>query len=420
MRKLTWLRVRIDQVEIIQYLLIYIIIQNIGGRLQAALGADSFYGGVIVICSLLMMAFPKRLAIKKSFLKNLFLIAVSLSVTFVLTRGALGIGTILSLLSRYLIIYITIRLDPDNFMNRFLKMVYFMAAISLFEFFFVQLIGISAAKSVFSKLYEIKNDKFWLGSSYGLLFICYNFMDPVRNSYMFGEPGEYQSLLITAIYFLTFFSIKIEKKKNYYIVFIVALLTTQSTTGFLNLLAYILVVLLINKSKIPSSVRNTLIAGLLVAAGYLLFFYSKDSFLYTSFFGKIFNETGNLDFTVTTGAARVGPINRLIETFKQMPEKMVFGVGFEGLKQTPLEGYSTGGLINSIAMLGFVTTGIVYGKLIESMAKHAQSFAQIIFVIFYCINMGISQPDFLTITVVLMCMYCEYSGYQEIGQARYK
>ena len=407
--------IKISQIATIQYLLIYIAIQFIGGRVQAFLGSDAFYGFTIVLCAVLIVLHPRTVSLKKDYVLFLTVMALSAGVTFFLTNGALGVGTILSLLSRFLIIYTVIKIDHEHFLERFLKTTYVMAIISLCLFFFVQIVGVPAATALFSNLYEIKNGDYWLGSSYGLLLICYNFMDPGRNAYMFGEPGEYQSLVMTSIYFLTFFSVKIQNKKKYFIVFILTLLTVQSTTGFLNFLVYILVVLFFNKTKISAGIRRVLTAGIFVGVVYLIFFYSTDSFLYTSFFGKIFNEAGSVDFTVSTGAARVGPIIRFIHTFRQMPESMIFGVGYEGLAATPLGEYSTCGIINFIAMLGMVTTVIVYGKMLSSMVRHTKLWLQAVFVLFYVINMGFSQPDFLTITVVLMCMYGEIT---ESGRSR--
>lgn len=406
------LKIRINNIALIQYILIYILIQYIGGRLSVALGSDIFYGGTILLCTVLILLMPFRIHINKRYFWFLLTSAMSMFITFFITKGSLQIGTILSILSRFLIVYAAIKIDNENFINRFLKLTYFMAIISLCEFALVQLVGIPTAHIIFSKLYEIKSRESWIGNSYGLFFICYNFMTPTRNAYMFGEPGEFQSLLITALFFLTFWNdrIKIEKRTWYYVIFLITMLTVQSTTGFLNLIVLIISALIINESQMSPAIRNLLVVGCLILAVYLCFFYTSDSFLYTSFFGKVTDDTGSLDFNVSTGAARLGPINRLISTFKEMPEKMIFGVGFEGLKATPLKGYSTGGVINMIAMLGIITSGIIYGKLISSSARYARTIPQLLFMIFYIINMGISQPDLLTITSILICMYGEYSN----------
>lgn len=418
MTKSTCLKIRVNNIAIIQYLLIYIMIQYIGGRVQAFLGADLFYGMSILLCVIMVLIFSQN-ALQKDFLVFLIITLFSMGCTFLLTNGALGIGTILSVISRFLLVYTAIKIDLLNFLERFLKIVFLMAITSLCIFLFVQILGFSTAEVLFSHLYEIKNENFWLGSSYGLFFICYNFMDPARNAYMFGEPGEYQSLLITAIYFLTFFQTKIKDKAKYYIIFIVTLLTVQSTTGFLNFLVYLVIVLLFLRQRIPATIKRILAIVLAIVIIYAVFFYSTDSFLYTSFAGKIFDSQGNIDFTVGTGAARIGPLNRLVKTLDQMPEKMIFGVGYEGLKNTPLGGYSTGGIINFIAIFGIVTTGIVYGKLIYALYTYNKSAFQICFVLFYLVNMGISQPDILAISVVLMCMYGEYSTQRKIREMYY-
>ena len=396
----------IDKIAIIQYVLIYILIQYIGGRVLTAVGTDLFYSFAIVFSASLMLFFPKRLPLKKNFFVFLIVLSVSLLITFVITGGALYISTILSLVSRFLLVYVAIGIDPENFIKRFLKLVVLMSIISLLEFFFVLLVVERNALRLFSRLYEIKNAYSYLGSSYGLFFICYNFMDPLRNAYMFGEPGEYQALLITALYFLTFHKNNYESKLKirYYIILILTLISTQSTTGYFNLIAFAIVVLLANKKSISPIVRNIIICGIIILVVYLIFWYSDDSFLYRNFIEKITGDSGNVDLTVDTGAARIGPIKRFWQTLTTAPHKLIFGVGYDGLFALPLQGYTTCGLINSIAMTGFVSSFILYGEMFLKLIKNSNSFGQVVFALFVIINMGLSQPDILSIVSVLICM----------------
>ncbi len=415
----------IDKIAIIQYVLIYILIQYIGGRVLTAVGTDLFYGFTILFCGSLMLVFPKRLPLKKNLFIFLIVLSVSLLTTSLITGGALYIGTILSLLSRFILVYVAIQFDPENFVKRFLKLVVLMSIISLLEFFFVIVVGERSALRLFSRLYEIKNNTGFLGSSYGLFFICYNFMDPLRNTYMFGEPGEYQALLITALYFLTFFKNDYEKriKIKYYIILILALITTQSTTGYFNLIAFTVVVLFSNRKTISPVIRNIILVGIIILIVYLIFWYSKNSFLYTNFIAKIIGDNGSVDLTLETGAARIGPINRFWQTLILVPHKLIFGVGYDGLSALPLGGYTTCGLINSIAMTGFISSSILYGKMFIQLIKYSNSLGQIIFTIFVIVNMGLSQPDILSIMSVLICMYGLWSKHNNESkhvQSRYR
>ena len=121
----------INQNAIIQYLLIYLLIQYIGGRVAEALGSDLFFGGTLLLCVYLMLQMPNRLPLKKSVFGFLIILACSLGLSFAVTGGALSIGTILSILSRFILVYVAIQYDVQNFICRFIKMVFLMACISL-------------------------------------------------------------------------------------------------------------------------------------------------------------------------------------------------------------------------------------------------------------------------------------------------
>lgn len=396
----------------IQYILIYLLIQYIGGRVLAVLGSDLFYGGTLIFCAFLLFQMPNRLPLQKNVFGYLIILGLSLGMSFAITGGALSIGTILSIISRFILVYVAIQFDSENFIQRFLKLVFAMACISLLEFIFVQIVGVSNALGFFSHLYEIKSGASWLGNSYGLFFVCYNFMDPVRNAYMFGEPGEYQILLITALFFMTFYDVELDRKTKirYYLVFLITLITTQSTTGYLNLIALAVAVLLMNREHVHPFVRRIIVVLIVVLILYLAFSYSENSFLYKNFFSKILSDSNTLDFATNTGAARVGPMKRFAETIEAVPHKLIFGVGFSGLASLPLGGYSTCGLINSIAMIGIVSSVLLYGKMLGALFQGAKGWIPAVLGMFVVINMGLSQPDILSITSVLICMYNEYSG----------
>lgn len=407
-----WGTISVNRNAVIQYILIYILIQYIGGRVAVVLGSDLFYGGTFALCGLLLLAMPNRIPLKKRVFGYLIILGCFMGLSFTMTGGALSIGTILSILSRFVLVYVAIQYDAANFIYRFIKLVFIMACISLIEFTFVQIAGTSNALGLFSHLYQISNGVSWLGSSYGLFFICYNFMDPARNAYMFGEPGEYQILLITALFFMTFYDVELDRKikVRYYMVFLITLITTQSTTGYFNLIALAVAVLLMNREQVHPFVRKIIVASVAILILYLIFIYSENSFLYKNFFSKILSDSNTLDLATNTGAARIGPMKRFIETLDSVPQKLIFGVGFSGLDSLPLGGYSTCGIINSIAMIGIISSTLLYGKMFKSLFRGSKSLIQALGGLFIVINMGLSQPDILAITSVLICMYGEYSG----------
>ena len=122
------------------------------------------------------------------------------------------------------------------------------------------------------------------------------------------------------------------------------------------------------------------------------------------------SDSNTLDLATNTGVARVGPMKRFVETINAVPHKLIFGVGFSGLDSLPLGGYSTCGLINSIAMIGIISSVLLYGKMFESLFRGSKGLIQAFLGMFIVINMGLSQPSILAITSVLICMYGGYSG----------
>lgn len=398
------------QTATIQYILIYFMIQYIGGHILTALGTDILFAFTILFCVLLMLIYKDRLALLKSVFAPLIFCSMSFALTFILTGGSLSIGTILSLLSRFLLIYVVVTIDSNRFVDRFLKLTYLMAIISLVEFAFVQIVGEDAALSLFSKLYTISNGSSWLGNSYGLFLICYNFMDPTRNSYMFGEPGEYQMLIIVAMYFLIYQKNHLNdiQRRRYLIVFLVTMLTIQSTTGYFNLTAFLILIFFTNKERLPSSVRKIIGVAIALFALYMIFGYSTNSFVYRNFIAKVISDTGQFDLSTNTGLARTGPIERFAQTIVQVPLKMIFGVGYDGLTNLPLGGYTTCGLINSIVMVGIIGSFLMYGNMIRSLWISSESLARFLFCLFLVVNNGLSQPDILSIMSVLICMYGLY------------
>lgn len=396
-----------ERLAILQYVLIYIMIQYIGGRLLTAVGSDIFYSFTIIFCLILISLKIGNLRLERKFLIFSSVLIYSLMLTVVLTLGDLSLGSVLSIWSRFLIMYVTISIDKEKFISRFLNTVFVFSIISLILFAGVQIIGVSSANNLFSFLYKIDSGKYWLGDSYGLFIICYNFMDPFRNTYMFGEPGEYQSLIILGLYFLVFIGTNFTNRKTliYGIVFLITIITIQSTTGYFNLIVLIGALVISKKNKIPKVLYRLSLGFIIVVGMYLIVGYSTDSFLYRNFISKISSNSGEIDLSVSTGEARVDPIMRFLDTVNTVPQKLIFGVGYDGIGGTPMLEYSTCGFINSVVMLGIFTNILIYGKMFLTLLFNRVTIPQFIFVLFFVVNMGLSQPDLLAITSVVMCMY---------------
>lgn len=394
--------IRYNKKAILQYLYLYISIQFIGGRLATALGSDLFIGGSLFLSGMYLVKYFPRVKRESNYFTVLIFMGVFLTITIVMTRGGLSIATSLSLISRFLIVYCAIDIDRERFVERLLRLTAAFAITSIIIFAFVQIGGHNLAKTIFSNLYEIKSGKSWIDSSYGLLFICYNFMNANRNSYMFGEPGEYQMLIMLALYYLTFWknSFTEKTKRNMFILYIVTMLTIQSTTGFFNLIVFFVCIIFSRSSKVDDKIKKTVLIILIVFFLYLMFFAGDTSFIYQQL-DKITTSQGNIDLGATTGGDRVDSILSLISIAVSSPSSLIFGVGYGGIVALR-GGFSCSGIVNTIIMLGIFTCTLLYGWINYCVIKFSKNIFEIIFLLFMIINNGLSQPDLLAITTVIV------------------
>ena len=396
----------ISKKKIFQYVIIFLMIQYLGGRLLSAAGSNIFYGACLAISLFYLMRRKYLLKQDVGYFNFLKILMISLLVTFILTFGNLSIGTSLSLISRFLIVYVAIVVDRNKFLERFLNLVFFLSIISLVSYGMIIFFGQETLSPLLSKLYEVKNVNSWMNSSYGLFFFVFNFMDPTRNVSIFGEPGEYQMLINTALYLLIFKgeTISAKVKNKYAIVFIITMVSIHSTSGFFNFMVLMLVSLLQSFKTVSPKIKRIFIFFIISALVYMFFIATENSFIYTKFLNKFITNENTIDFAIQTGADRVGSINSFTNLVLKTPLALVFGVGYEGLLKLNGE-YYISGILNSIVMFGIITCIILYGYMIRNLLKYKRNYLEVVLVLFMSINMGLSQPDFLSIMTVLICCF---------------
>ena len=253
------MNLQINKNALLQYFAIYMSLQFLSGRVSLFLGSDLFYGFCFVFSATYIFIHNRAFREDSKYFLYLFIIVCFALITTVFTGGALSIATTLSLLSRYLMVYVAIVSNREKFIERFLRMCYVLAITSVIIFAFVQIAGQDTAMRLMSPLYEIKNTLSWMPSSYGLFFIVYNFRNGNRNSYMFGEPGLYQMVIILALYFTVFKAehLSDKQKARYVIVFLITMITIQSTTGFMSLIVLILCIIFSNGLNINTNCGST-------------------------------------------------------------------------------------------------------------------------------------------------------------------
>lgn len=389
----------IDTKKISHYVLIYILIAFQGAPILNLLGTHIFFG----LCIILSVAFILR---EKRISKNYFLyfsgLALLLFFTMVRTNAQLSVGTTLSILSRFLFVYLAVQYDKSNFLTRFLKIMYILAIISLFQFVLIELFGVSIFAPFYTKLYYNNN-------SYGLIFIRVVLHQLGRNSGIFGEPGQYQILLSTALYFLITGECRLEKKqkKAYFIVFLITLITAQSTAGFIAIAMIIIYVLLENKANYPKSFKVIgiiicVILGVFIAIG------GDDSFIYRYFINKVFDSQGNIDLSQSSGSARTDSITEIINVIKNDPSA-IWGIGYSGVEAAGVE--TCAGLFTLLLMIGLPAMIWLFGGMLYTLIKYRKSWLYVILTIGLIVDFTLSQPNILPIVAILMCCYQSLLNY---------
>lgn len=186
---------------IIQYLYIYIMISSAGMALPAYIGNDNF-----IILTLLMGIYyvlkKKTLFhLQKQYL--LFIGCLFFSMLLVIIGSTLSLGTALSVTSIPLIIYTTYKIDPRNYLQRFVKLIFYIALISIILFTIIRLFGFNSFSGIFPHLYT---SFYREGQVYSYGGFLYRFvtLHSDRNCGPFGEPGQYQCVLAVALYFTLF------------------------------------------------------------------------------------------------------------------------------------------------------------------------------------------------------------------------
>ena len=256
---------------------------------------------------------------KKIFLINLkyfFLILIPV-IFFWFIHGSQGIN---SYLRFFLLIYIACLVYLNYELNivakHFIKVIYFLAVISLFHFFISLLIPINEFLPQISTDQGIKY--YYTGLS-GLLVHT-----PYRNCSIFWEPGIFSTYLIIAL----LINSKILKNKLFgyvNIIFIVALITTLSTFGLI-MMVFTLFFLFLDKStinyknKLYKYLTNFLVSIFL----FLLFFNLNTIILYlVELNPEIFSK---LDLESDSISSEVRLFAPLFD-FQMFQTSPIFGVG---------------------------------------------------------------------------------------------
>ena len=223
------------------------------------------------------------------------------------------------------------------------------------------------------------------GNTSSYIFLFNKFTNLNRNCAFFWEPGVFQTFIILAMIFEFSFK-KLDIKRI--IVFFLGLFSTFSTTAFIVMVLFGLLIVF-NKRNTSRSAKTTVIALFLIAAILVVrnyeFFFSYN--ITSTTFGKIlhFFDTRQDGIGFSSASVRIYSVIKPIEYFIYKP---LFGWGYEGLKVAIFDythGINTCTFVNYFAVYGLIF-GIVmirgYVGLIRGLNLSKYS-SLIIFVILF-------------------------------------
>ena len=268
------MKIRINYKEIIGYISIYfLLIANQSQLYSVFLYKYSF---IIVVVFGVLIILKKGIRYDYSLV---FILLLLLIVSFVrYTIGGVGINAWINwsvpiLVTTYAIIY-----NKFTFAKRFINIVTFMAAFSLFGY----LLGVFAPNiwHAISISYNTNSEvRTYTGETvytfswvraHGLFFFSLPDNRVSQNHGIFTEPGIFQMVLNSALFFIVVLnnSLNFTNKKRIrnIVIILLALLTNQSTTGYIGL-CYIILYYFISRNVfggLKSKVFMGLVCGIII------------------------------------------------------------------------------------------------------------------------------------------------------------
>ena len=393
-------RVHKNIIGLIQYFYIYVMMSSAGMALPAYIGNDNF---IIILLLMGMYYVFKRKTIYHLQTHFLFFIGgLFFSMLLIVIGSTLSLGTALSVTSIPLIVYTTYKIDPINYIQRLIKLIFYIALISIILFTATRLFGFNSFSGIFPHLYT---SFYREGQVYSYGGFLYRFvtLHSDRNCGPFGEPGQYQCVLSVALYFILFRPNLFETKKRmqYMIVFFLTLITTLSTSGYIGMIILILCFLQYTSKTVDKRMKY---AYMIMVIGTILFLSMTklgNDFMNTVVFNKIY-ENGQLDFSNSSGGARTTSISSVLSTIYHHPITLI-GVGYDELRDMGVGGCA--GFLFLPLAIGIISFSILFGFCFCQVFKYNKGFWDIMVRIFLVLNMGLGQPHIMNFALFTMMLY---------------
>lgn len=390
---------KLERRTLYHFILIYFLIISQGSVLYNRY-EDYFIFLIVGACVLFIINRRSQMRYSKD-IGFIIMIAIALGITVVASSGGLSVFSVGNFLSRFLLVFTVYYFDKDKFVQRYVDFVLVLACISLIVFT-VQCIDFNFVTRILPA-YPTKSVTF-----YGGIFASVVEWHKTRNIGLATEPGRHQVYLISALYFLLYKDnyISYTPKKNMIarIILIITVITAQSTTGYLALI--ILLTGYLFKKNVNANTENEknlknktkiCILILVFIAGAYIVYGGSDTFIYKYFINKLFNSSGKIDLTVSSGGSRVVSIL----TDLSIAIKHPLGMGYNPYQKIWLankvgnsfDTSSCVGLTSSCAALGFHVVFLVLYFYLSKAWKNSDSIIEFFVLILIFLNTSLAQPN---------------------------
>jgi len=307
----------VSRINKFYYFLILWVIVISGNPAVTMLGKETVY--IVTLFLLVLVWFYKPIK-----LTQLDLLTVAgfglIALLHVILFGGLAVAAELGFLIKLCIALLAVKLIPE-FSMRYIKVMYWLSIVS-FVFWLPLTLGVDV-RSLFASVripLPLDSIHYHIG--------LYNLRDEydvegavgIRNMGMFWEPGAFAGYLVLALFFMIRDSETNLLRSKFWIVIFGALLSTQSTTGYLSIIA--LTLLYVFRSGIAKNVAMKTVLFpifILVFASLVTLLFSQTSFLGEKISAQI-ESASMLD-----DSSRINRFGNFLYDMQWIVERPVFG-----------------------------------------------------------------------------------------------
>lgn len=373
------------------------------------------YESILIVPILLLLIFFRKSVPIKSVMIPVSVLGFLIIVQRYLGSGGVGISTWTQFSCRIILTYLAVYVNKQRFLTRFIKIVFVISLISLL-FWSGSIVAPTFTKALLPNIYV---SEFYTKIPY-YSNILYSWLQDgeMRNCGMFTEPGRYQIVLNSAVYFLLFYrdkiDIKTRKKNIIMMILIVTVLTAQSTTGYLGLgIVGLFGFIELKKKNIKELIDKfgkVVILGTIFIGGEILI-NPKSLFknLFENVLSSKLSSEGGL-FSASSGYYRVLVMEAAVNTLKNNP----FGVGYGNtaniLSESIYEGAAGAVLFKDLMALGIITIGYILFWYIRPIIRYKSSWFSVLSALFLYFNTTIAQSDILYPCLIVIPIIAEMYG----------